>query len=288
LTTKMMETVRDRTDSLGIADLNEQDKLVQRLSQLERTVNNLQTELKTNQEGTRAWRIRAFGALCIFAILPLAILTTVTLIKENSLEESEAQMAAEMASLVDKLQKRSAHCGFRNDWRQTSVITYDSLITEEGNSSLNMDTGIWTAGYSGVYQVSWSAQNQVNKHESNTIYLVRNGEQVEESRHHAYNYLSISSSCDTSSGSCSASTSYNSRTDELGGRTMLLSLKTDDTLALKMTRSRPITRILFCINLLYADENVSVSVTNRIQASRNESIPIGDENIEESSALNEE
>ena len=36
------------------------------------------------QEGTRAWRIRAFGALCIFAIMPLAILTIVTLLKVSS------------------------------------------------------------------------------------------------------------------------------------------------------------------------------------------------------------
>ena len=37
-----------------------------------------------SQEGTRAWRIRAFGALCVFAIVPLAILTIVTLFKVDS------------------------------------------------------------------------------------------------------------------------------------------------------------------------------------------------------------
>ena len=36
---------------------------------------------KLAQEGTRTWRIRAFTALVIFAILPLAILTAVTLVK---------------------------------------------------------------------------------------------------------------------------------------------------------------------------------------------------------------
>ena len=87
---------------------------------------------KVFQEGTRAWRVKAFGALCVFAITPLAILTTVTLVKvsstsysdtvlinllkEKSLEESEAQLAGEMASMVgkiEKLGKRSAHCGFQ-------------------------------------------------------------------------------------------------------------------------------------------------------------------------------
>ena len=33
------------------------------------------------QNGTRVWRIRAFAILCVFALLPLAILTIVTLVK---------------------------------------------------------------------------------------------------------------------------------------------------------------------------------------------------------------
>jgi len=287
----MMETVRDRTDSLGVADLNEQDKQAQRLSQLEKTVNNLQTELRTNQEGTRAWRIRAFGALCIFAILPLAILTIVTLLKENNLEESEAQLAAQMASMeesvdkveesevqmaaqmkntmdkVQKLEKRSAHCGFQNAWGSQSVITYDRIITEEGNSSFDKNTGIWTAGFSGVYQVFWSVENSVDASEANIIYLERNGVQVGESRHYAYK-------------------SDSGYTAELGGRTMLLSMRAKDTLALKSTYVRDtISNILFCVNLLYADDNISPSVTTRMEGSGN---PIGDKDIQETSGLNDD
>ena len=42
----------------------------------------------------------------------------------------------------------------------------------------------------------------------------------------------------------------------------LLSLKKGDTLALKMTiYGDPISHIIFCVNLVYADDNISVSDT---------------------------
>ena len=42
----------------------------------------------------------------------------------------------------------------------------------------------------------------------------------------------------------------------------LLSLKEGDTLALKMTiYGDPISHIIFCVNLVYADDNISVSNT---------------------------
>ena len=42
----------------------------------------------------------------------------------------------------------------------------------------------------------------------------------------------------------------------------LLSLKEGDTLALKMTiYGDPISHIIFCVNLVYADDNISVSDT---------------------------
>ena len=45
------------------------------------TVATNSTTLIFVQNGTRVWRIRAFAILCVFALLPLAILTIVTLVK---------------------------------------------------------------------------------------------------------------------------------------------------------------------------------------------------------------
>ena len=102
----------------------------------------------------------------------------------------------------------------------------------------------------------------------------RNGSQVEESRHDAYNTLYV------------YDTSHSGATEELGGRTMvnfihsfhaslfpqrffnclislqLLSLREGETLAMNVRSYQdPIRYILFCVNLLYADDNASASVT---------------------------
>ena len=62
----------------------------------------------------------------------------------------------------------------------------------------------------------------------------------------------------------------------------------DDTLALKVSYLRDtISHILFCIHLLYADENVNVSVTTRFEGSGSD-VGSGDHDIEENGGFNEE
>ena len=61
----------------------------------------------------------------------------------------------------------------RDYWSGRSQITYDRLITNDGDSNLDYSSGLWTAGSTGVYQVSWSVQMSVNKYETNRIYLMR-------------------------------------------------------------------------------------------------------------------
>ena len=112
----------------------------------------------------------------------------------------------------------------RNSWSSRAQITYDHLITDDGDSNLDRSSGLWTAGSTGVYQVSWSVQMSVPKSRRNRIYLMRwpffcrrwqmiellllfrDGNRVSESLHDAYNYNSYYSS---------------SYTDEVGGRTMV-------------------------------------------------------------------
>ena len=67
-------------------------------------------------------------------------------------------------------------------------------------------------------------------------------------------------------------------------------MKKNDTLALKVHHyTDPITYILFCVNLLYADENVSVSVTRFHGSDEDiEGIHSGDHDLEENSGFNEE
>ena len=66
-------------------------------------------------------------------------------------------------------------------------------------------------------------------------------------------------------------------------------MKKNDTLALKVSILRDqISYILFCVNLLYADENVSVSVTTRFQGSGSDAGSGDQGSIEESSGISEE
>ena len=70
----------------------------------------------------------------------------------------------------------------------------------------------------------------------------------------------------------------------------LLSMKKNDTLALKVQYyADPINYILFCVNLLYADENASPSVTRFHGSDEDiEGIQSGDHDLEENSGFNEE
>jgi len=141
----MGEAVGEIYCDFGNGDLDDQGyQQAEKVRELEKTVNSLKLELRTNQGGTRVWRIRAFAALCVITILPLAVLTIVTLVKEEALEESEEQLendmnqkferleekmipkenlTAQLAQLkesndnlkteVTRMKKRSAHCGYQ-------------------------------------------------------------------------------------------------------------------------------------------------------------------------------
>jgi len=76
---------------------------------------------------------------------------------------------------------------------------------------------------------------------------MRDGSRVSESYQNAYNYNTYYSS---------------SYTDEVGGRTMLLSLTKGSTLALRLDNyADTIHHIVFCVNLLYVNDNARISVT---------------------------
>lgn len=303
----MGEAVGEIYCDFGNGDLDDQGyQQAEKVRELEKTVNSLKLELRTNQGGTRVWRIRAFAALCVITILPLAVLTIVTLVKEEALEESEEQLendmnqkferleekmipkenlTAQLAQLkesndnlkteVTRMKKRSAHCGYQNYWSSQSQISYDHLITDDGDSNLDRSSGLWTAGPTGVYQVSWSVQMNVPESRTNRIYLMRDGSRVTESYQNAYNYNTYYSS---------------SYTDEVGGRTMLLSLTKGSTLALRLDNyADPINHIVFCVNLLYVNDNARISVT-RVASYEpiNGTIHKRDSDIEEDGGLSKE
>jgi len=67
------------------------------------------------------------------------------------------------ATRIDNLERKSSICGWREYWANDGTITYDTVHTEveEVSSVLDANTGIYTAGVSGVYEISLSGSTGV-------------------------------------------------------------------------------------------------------------------------------
>jgi len=71
------------------------------------------------------------------------------------------------ATRIDNLEMRgrkSSICGWRKGWDSEGTITYEAVHTEvdDVNSVLDANTGIYTAGVSGVYEISLSGFTRVD------------------------------------------------------------------------------------------------------------------------------
>merc|ERR1711990_736770 len=100
----------------------------------------------------------------------------------NKLSDSESQL--------DRLgdPPASYHCAFQDRWGGgygTGQIAYDKLFYSSSvgdlGSGLDLESGLFTAGWGGTYQVTWSLQNSDHNNEkSQGLQLLRNGESVPE------------------------------------------------------------------------------------------------------------
>merc|ERR1711997_580329 len=122
------------------------------------------------------------------------------------------------------------------------TIPYTSLLyssTNQEDGGLDISTRVFTAPWGGSYTVSWDTSAELDQFEAVEIYLQKNGESIEGSRHMSYY------SGDTG------------RVKEQGGRTMVLYLAVGDTLQLyDMPDTNGSSRIFhttFCVSLTTAD-----------------------------------
>merc|ERR1712233_285548 len=85
-------------------------------------------------------------------------------------------------------------CAYQDKWyhASNSIIAYDRITVEFNNSdrpggadgSMNIETGVFTTVTSGFYIVTFSATVVVYEGQYTTMYLHRNGAQVDESYYH--------------------------------------------------------------------------------------------------------
>lgn len=150
-----------------------------------------------------------------------------------------------LSNTVKRLSKRGAKCGYKEHWVSAdSTITYDRILTSTGTGrgTLHKGTGIWEATQTGLYLVTWSMHTDLNKDDSNTIFLYRNDEKIDESEHFSKYWDN-----DDTEG-------YEGTVQDQGGRTMLMQLDHTDSLHLETEEfgSDGADEIIFCIHLLSA------------------------------------
>ena len=81
-------------------------------------------------------------------------------------------------------------CGSNSDGLPSSIgtIPYTSLLYSSTNQEvggLDISTGVFTAPHGGSYTVYWDISASLNSGNFVVIYLQKNGESIEESRHYS-------------------------------------------------------------------------------------------------------
>ena len=135
------------------------------------------------------------------------------------------------------------HCSFQDEWgtndgtEATAVITYDreyfGTSSQDIHAGMDIETGVYTAGYAGVYEVTWSlAAYDDHDHANPHIYLYKNNLQMPES-------VLWGSSV--------------SPVNDHGSRTMFLRLDQFDQIYLNCENCFIVHNINFCIALVQPD-----------------------------------
>ena len=135
------------------------------------------------------------------------------------------------------------HCSYQDQWgtyfgtEATAAIKYDrdyfGTSSQDIHAGMDIETGAYTAGYGGVYEVTWSLVAwDDSSHTDSYIYLYKNSLQMPES------ILSAASS--------SSALDYSSRT-------MYMRLDQFDQIYLNCEHCFEVSRINFCVALVQPD-----------------------------------
>jgi len=159
---------------------------------------------------------------------------------ENMKEDLEKTVQAGVQSNLLKDQPFAYQCGFQNNWSDSwADISFDRLtfssMSDGVTGGLDRDTGVFTAGHSGVWTVSYSVRTRTETGQGNYVWLYKNGSRVKESRLSTY-YR------DQGDGSI----------ETLGARTIYLQLIKGDTVSLKTNTISKLEDITLCFELAHS------------------------------------
>jgi len=157
-------------------------------------------------------------------------------------QQTVIKSVTRISEVVARIDQHGAQCGYRSKFTDAqTVVTYDSIITNEGIGSMDAATGKWVAGVSGTYAISMSAYTHLDRREENMINLLKNGVDVGKWGEWMFGFVG----------------------DDMGGRSLVLKLAAGDELTLKTgamaaadgTNTQTDVKDLdFCVFLIYADK----------------------------------
>ena len=174
---------------------------------------------------------------------------------EVELAELRTQIASQNKEIKDltnlkRLQDPpfSYTCGYKLNWGtwyqdiESGIVPYiTNLFSMENEqwgqtNGLDLETGVFTSQYPGVYMASWTFQSKDSIYsgdeeykESNAIYLYKNGQRIDET------YVGTFDS--------------NGEIRETGGRMLFIRLEVGDTLHIQCDYCVDIRNIIFCVKL---------------------------------------
>ena len=139
---------------------------------------------------------------------------------------------------IRPLKMFSYQCAYKNHWTAgNSIITYDTLTISSMSGvagGLNIKTGVFTAGLSGVWSVSYSLKSRQYSGDEASLYL--NGDHLVESSHDTFHSGEVRS---------------------LGGRTLYMRLQSGDSLTLGTgsVRNGGLYQITLCFEFSRPDDD---------------------------------
>jgi len=157
-------------------------------------------------------------------------------------QQALTKVTKRISEVVARIDQHGAQCGYRAVFTEAqTVVTYDSIFTNDGVGSMDKDTGKWVAGAAGTYAISMSAYTHLDRRDQNMINLLKNGEDVGKWGEWMFGFVG----------------------DDMGGRSLVLKLAAGDELTLKTgamavaegdNTQTDVKDLDFCVFLIYADK----------------------------------
>jgi len=159
-----------------------------------------------------------------------------TLFTQTEMGQFKDEVYGAISEIVEDVRRETRICAVNAGSTDTGTLKYDSVYSEiihGGGGVLDVGTGLFTAGWAGVYQVAYNMELISESDQEHQVWVVVNGAQVAQSMIH--------SACHSNDHGPNI---------DIGGRVIMVSLHKGDTVALthQTNGSGGLNRINFCVS----------------------------------------